>query len=90
MENQEERKKRLLEQREKIRKKKEDERRKMLEDSQLGAKQPMNIVLQEDGIHESCIGVRKPVEKEDTISNEELNRRKELMKKIKNRIVDDF
>jgi hypothetical protein len=48
------------------------------------------IVLQEDGIHETNIGGPSVEEKKDKVSNTEIERRRELMKKIKNRIVDDF
>lgn len=44
------------------------------------------IVLQEDGIHETHVGVVE----EQKVSNVEIERRRELMKKIKNRIIDDF
>ena len=47
------------------------------------------IVLQDDGIHETQIGVPAPVE-EKKVSSTEIDRRRQLMKKIKNRIVDDF
>lgn len=44
------------------------------------------IVLQEDGIHETQM-----VQTEDKkVNNTEIERRRELMKKIKNRIIDDF
>jgi len=46
--------------------------------------------LQEDGIHETNIASTSVEEKKDKVSNAELERRRELMKKIKNRIVDDF
>lgn len=45
------------------------------------------IVLQDDGIHETHLGV-EPEEKK--VPNSELERRRELMKKIKNRIIDDL
>ena len=45
------------------------------------------IVLQDDGIHETNIQ-QQPEEKK--VNNAEIDRRRELMKKIKNRIVDDF
>jgi hypothetical protein len=48
--------------------------------------QVQTIVLQEDGIHETQIAAPE----ERKVNNEELERRRELMKKIKNRIVDDF
>lgn len=57
---------------------------------------PVNIVLQDDGIHESNVGHhghnQKVEEKqqENKVSKEEVERRKALMKKIKNRIVQDF
>lgn len=44
------------------------------------------IVLQEDGIHETHVAVAQ----EQKVSNVEIERRRELMKKIKNRIIDDF
>ena len=44
------------------------------------------IVLQEDGIHETHIGEQE----EKKVNNTEIERRRELMKKIKNRIIDDF
>jgi len=44
-------------------------------------------VLQDDGIHETNIQ-QQPEEKK--VNNAEIDRRRELMKKIKNRIVDDF
>ena len=47
------------------------------------------IVLQEDGIHETQIRAPQQ-EKKEKVSKEEIDRRRELMKKIKNRIVDDF
>lgn len=47
------------------------------------------IVLQDDGIHETQL--RAPEEeKKEKVNNEEIERRRELMRKIKNRIVDDF
>lgn len=49
--------------------------------------QVQTIVLQEDGIHETNIGA--PVE-DKKVSNTEIERRRELMKKIKNRIIDDL
>lgn len=51
--------------------------------------QVQTIVLQEDGIHETQY--RAPEEeKKEKVNNEEIERRRELMRKIKNRIVDDF
>ena len=47
-----------------------------------------NIVLQEDGIHETHIG--GCVTEDKKVSNAEIERRRELMKKIKNRIIDDL
>ena len=47
-----------------------------------------NIVLQDDGIHESRIPQKE--EEQEKIPTEELERRKAIMKKIRNRIVDDF
>lgn len=57
----------------------------MLEDEAKGAT-AQTIVLQEDGIHETHV----PVVQEQKVSNAEIERRRELMKKIKNRIIDDF
>ncbi len=44
------------------------------------------IVLQDDGIHETHIGEQQ----DKKVNTTEIERRRELMKKIKNRIVDDF
>lgn len=44
------------------------------------------IVLQEDGIHDTQHGEPQ----KEKVSQDEIQRRRELMKKIKNRIVDDF
>lgn len=77
----------MMEQREKIRKKKEEERKRMLEEQQ-PAKGVQSIVLQDEGIHDSTYPMEK--EAEEKVSNEEIERRKEIMRKIKNRIVDDF
>lgn len=78
-----------MEQREKIRRKKEEERKKQMEEAE--SKPPVQtIVLQEDGIHETNIGATSAEEKKDKVTNAEIERRRELMKKIKNRIVDDF
>ena len=48
-----------MEQRQKIRKKKEEERKKLLEEEEQSKEKQVvhTIVLQEDGIHESSIGM---------------------------------
>ena len=49
------------------------------------------IVLQEDGIHETQYQpVVEEEERREKVSSDEIERRKALMKRIKNRIVDDF
>lgn len=51
--------------------------------------QVQTIVLQEDGIHETQVHAVEE-EKKEKVNSEEIERRRELMRKIKNRIVDDF
>jgi hypothetical protein len=61
----------------------------MVEEEAKPSQNVHTIVLQEDGIHETQF--RAPEEeKKEKVSKEEIDRRRELMKKIKNRIVDDF
>jgi hypothetical protein len=55
----------------------------------LRGSQAQTIVLQEDGIHETQLHAPEE-EKKEKVNSEELERRRELMRKIKNRIVDDF
>ena len=86
VESQEDRKKRLMEQRERIRRKKEEERKKQMAEDEAKPAPVQTIVLQEDGIHETQVG---QVE-DKKVSTTEIERRRELMKKIKNRIIDDF
>ena len=67
----------------------------MLLESQAPQSGPVNIVLQDDGIHDSHFGgqrekVEEPPKQENKVSKDEVQRRKALMKKIKNRIVEDF
>ncbi len=50
----------------------------------------MNIVLQDEGIHDSVHPQQQEKEGDEKVSKDEIERRKEIMKKIKNRIVDDF
>ena len=78
-----------MEQRERIRRKKEEERKKQMEEEESKPAPSHTIVLQEDGIHETNIGGAVE-EKKDKVSNAEIERRRELMKKIKNRIIDDL
>ena len=52
-------------------------------------KKVTNIVLQDDGIHDSTYP-HEEKEPEEKVASEQIERRKALMKKIKNRIVDDF
>lgn len=79
-----------MEQRERIKKKKEEERKKllMMDEEEEERPQTMNIVLQDDGIHDSVYPV-KEAESEDRVSKEEIEKRKAIMKRIKNRIIDD-
>ena len=49
-------------------------------------KPAQSIVLQDDGIHETSV----PTVEDKKLSMTQIERRRELMKKIKNRIVDDF
>jgi hypothetical protein len=58
----------------------------MLEEEELSSKRIENIVLQDSGIHDSLA----EEEGQEKVSKEEMERRKEIMKKIKNRIVEDF
>ena len=52
-------------------------------------KEPIqNIVLQDDGIHESAYPVVEEIK--EKLSADEIHKRKEIMNKIKRRIVDDF
>lgn len=58
-------------------------------EEELKGTQVQTIVLQEDGIHETQLHAPEE-EKKEKINSEEIERRRELMRKIKNRIVDDF
>lgn len=60
----------------------------MMEEEEAEKSKKVNtIVLQDDGIHESTI---PQMETEDKVTKDEIERRKAIMKRIKNRIVDDF
>ncbi len=48
------------------------------------------IVLQEEGFFDETSAKKEVVKPEGGVSEDELKRRKELMNKIKSRIIDDF
>ena len=70
-----------------MKKKKMEERQKELETNQ-PAKNVQNIVLDDQGFHENK--KEEQPEPEEKISTDEIERRRNLMKRIKNKIIDDM